>query len=75
MILRLSIKNHLDILFLLIIFNKITFIKLEIFPLRRLKSCKAGYYLSNNKCYKCEPGEYSPKGYNSCMHCPEGTYS
>ena len=75
MIFGLSIKSHLDILFLLIILNKITFIKLETFPLRRLISCKAGYYLAVNVCYKCAPGEYSPKGYNSCIYCPAGTYS
>ena len=60
--------------YILLLLNTFSLILAYPFPLRRLISCKEGYYLSGKKCYKCPPGQYSPKGYNGCINCPSGTY-
>ena len=38
-------------------------------------SCKAGSYLTNQKCQLCKAGTYSLKGQNKCYQCKAGTYS
>ena len=38
-------------------------------------TCKAGYYLKNNKCVICPAGQISAEGaYKSCTTCPAGQY-
>jgi hypothetical protein len=68
-------SKHLSIVFLFILIIEISFIKTDIFPLRRLISCSGGYYLYGGQCYICKAGQYAPKGYNSCLNCPAGSYS